>query len=332
MKSPLVSVIIVNWNGGEVFTNCLESLGRIDYPRWELIVVDNGSTDGTEKKATLKNKTNQGFAPANNQGVKIAKGEYILLLNNDTKVKKDFLTKMVIRMERDNFIGVVQPKIFMMDKVGYLDNAGSFLTRIGFLEHWGFGQKDSNEFSKEREIFSAKGACMLIRREVIEKIGLFDDDFISYFEESDFCWRVWLLGYKVIFYPDAQIYHKIGFTIRRLDVGNINFHYYKNRITSLVKNLGTLNLFIIVPIHVFISFGIAILFLVRGNINNSTLILKAIFWNVINLSVSLKKRKDIQEDRKMSDGELFSKLGRPVNFEKFFGDFKRVEEDLKRKC
>ncbi len=339
MKQPLVSIIIVNWNGGETFENCLKSLSKIDYSNWELIVVDNGSTDGSKKLAgrliktskVIENDKNVGFALANNQGAKIAKGKYILLLNNDTKVTSSFLSKLVARIEQDTTIGVVQPKIFMMDKKGYLDNAGSFLTRIGFLSHWGFGKKDSKEFQDEREIFSAKGACMLIRHEVIEKVGLFDPDFISYFEESDFCWRVWLAGWKILFVPSAKIYHKVGFTIRRLDVSKINFDYYKNRICSLIKNLEIINLITIGLVHCFISIGIACVFFIIGQPKSSRMIFAALIWNIRNLPQTLKKRQKISELRKVSDSELFNKLSAKVDFAKFFGDFKRVGEDIKRK-
>ncbi len=341
-KFPLVSIIIVNWNGGKVFEDCLKSLSKIDYPNWELIVVDNGSSDGSEKLASnppagragfhlIKNKTNLGFARANNQGYRRAKGKYILLLNNDTRVITTFLTRLVERMEQEISLAVIQPKIFMMDKPRYLDNAGSFLTRTGFLEHWGFGQKDSKEFEKEREVFSTKGACMLIRRQVIEEIGLFDADFISYFEESDFCWRVWLAGWKVLFYPKAKIDHKVGYTIKRLDVGNINYHYYKNRISSLIKNLGFKNLLFILPFHLFLSMGILFLFFIRGQVNNSLMIAKALVWNLSHLAQTLEKRKIIQKERKRTDKGLFEKLLVPVNFAKFYKDFKRVEADIKIK-
>lgn len=338
---PLVSIIIVNWNGGEVFGNCLTSLSKIDYPNWELIVVDNGSSDGSLQKLQevkipklhiIKNKVNVGFAPANNQGYKKARGKYILLLNNDTEVTPTFLSKLVDRMEQDISIGVVQPKIFMMRRPGHLDNAGSFLTRIGFLEHWGFGRKDGPEFDKEREIFSAKGACMLIQRRVIEEVGLFDKDFVSYFEESDFCWRVWLAGYKVLYFPKTNIDHRIGYTIRRLDVAQINYDYYKNRINSLVKNLEFPNLITILPAHLFSSVGIAILFLARRQSQSFIMIIKAIFWNVGRLPKTLRKRKQIQNTRKISDHELFLKLMKRVDWKKFYLDFKRVKKDIERKA
>lgn len=346
-KFPLVSIVMANWNGGKVYEKCLRSIERITYPKWELIVIDNGSTDGTtelslnpkfeinnplrgRKTKLIKNKTNVGFAPANNQGYGVSNGKYILLLNNDTLVEKNFLEVMVEKMEREPDLGVLQPKIKMMDNPKILDNAGSFLTRIGFLQHWGFMKKDSKQFSREREVFSVKGACMFIRRSAIEKVGLFDNDFMSYFEESDFCWRAWLAGYRSIFYPKTFILHKVGFTIRRLDVGNLNWHYYKNRIASLIKNLGGANLLIVLPAHIFVSFGISLAFLFKGQPQSSAIIWKAFWWNIVNLKKTLAKRRRIQKMRKLSDREIFSKLSVPVNWRAFFGDFKRVEKDLQK--
>ena len=334
---------MANWNGGDVFNSCLKSLSQINYPNWELIVIDNGSSDGTtalsldrrfniKRTYLVKNKINVGFAPANNQGVKIAKGEYLLLLNNDTLVDKDFLNIMVDKMENDPSVGVMQPKIRMMDTPGYLDNAGSFFTKIGFLHHWGFGKKDSREFDQERDVFATKGACMLIRQAVLDKTdGLFDDDFVSYFEETDFCWRVWLIGLRVIYFPNTQIRHKVGFTIKRLDVGSLNYHYYKNRICSLIKNLSLGNLIVILPAHLFISTGISLAFLVKGQFKNFSIIWKAIWWNIVNFKQTLKKRMKVQKERVISDKTIFSKLLVPVDWKSFYGDFRRIEKDLNKK-
>jgi GT2 family glycosyltransferase len=337
---PLVSIIIANWNGGKIFEKCLFSLTKLRYSKWELIIVDNGSNDGTAKLAAdkkfefkkvrvIQNKTNLGFAIANNQGYKVSRGKYLLLLNNDTLVDPDFIKILVEEMERYEDLAVVQPKIKIMDNPHYLDNAGSFLTRIGFLHHWGFMQKDGRGFNKSREIFAAKGACMLIRKNVVEKIGLFDEDFMSYFEESDFCWRVWLSGARVLYYPQTSILHKVGFTIKRLDVSNLNWHYYKNRISSLIKNLDFFNLLTILPIHIAISLGILLAFLLKGQFKNALIIWKALKWNVINLPKTLLKRKETQNLRKISDKIIFGKLSVPVDWKSFFKDFKRVEKDLK---
>lgn len=342
-KYPLVSIIMANWNGGVIYENCLQSLSWINYPNWELIVIDNGSSDGTtslsldhrfdiKKTHLIKNKINVGFAPANNQGVEIAKGNYLLLLNNDTLVNPDFLNVMVDKMEREKDLGVMQPKIRMMDTPGYLDNAGSFFTRIGFLHHWGFGKRDSREFDREREVFATKGACMLIKRSVLNATeGLFDDDFVSYFEETDFCWRVWLSGFRVLYYPRTEIRHKVGFTIKRLDVGNLNYHYYKNRICSLIKNLSLRNLVTILPVHLFISLGISFAFLMKGQFSSFLIIWKAIWWNIANFSLTIKKREKVQKSRAVSDEIIFSKLLVPIDWKSFLGDFKRIEKDLRKK-
>ena len=340
-KYPLISIIIANWNGGGVYEECLYSLSRINYPNWELIVVDNGSNDGTtelslspkfkiKSSKLIRNKANLGFAPANNQGNKIAKGKYLLLLNNDTLVDPSFLNILVEKMEKEKDLGVIQPKVRIMDNPEYLDNAGSFITTIGFLHHWGFMQKDRQEFNKEREVFTIKGACMLIRKSIVGKIGLFDPDFMSYFEESDFCWRVWLAGSRVLFYPKTYIFHKVGFTIKRLDVGNLNWHYYKNRICSLIINLGVGKLLIILPVHLIVSLGISFAFLFKGQFKNALIIWKAILWNILNLDKTLKKRIKVQNVRAVSDKFIFDKLSVPVDWKSFFTDFKRIEKDLKK--
>ena len=346
-KYPLVSIIIVNWNGEALLEDCLTSLTRMSYKNWELIVVDNASKDKSVdvinrfkpkgiRLELIVNKENLGFVGGNNQGVKVAHGKYVLLLNNDTTVKKDLLNVLVARIENDAKIAVVQPKILMMDDPRYLDNAGSFITKIGFLRHWGFQSLDSKEFDKETEIFAAKGACMLIRKDLISRIGLFDPDFFMYFEESDFCFRVWLAGYKILYYPKTAIYHKVGFSIKRSDVWQLNYHYYKNRITSLIKNLDNLNFILVVPLHIVLSLGISFIFLLRGGTKNSLLIVRAIWWNVIHLPETLHKRQEVQKLRKVSDEYIFKTVGRKVNLIKillfkdnFFKDFKRIEKDIK---
>lgn len=340
-NKPLVSIIIVNWNGGEVFEDCLKSLNKVSYPNWELIVVDNNSTDKSDlcpqklitkakKVKILKNKSNLGFAPANNKGLKYCKGRYVLLLNNDTKVERNFLSKLIARIEEDDDVGIIQPKMRFMDDPKRLDNAGSFWTRIGFLDHWGFGELDSKEYDQEKIVFAAKGACMLIRREVITKAGgLFDKKYASYFEESDFCWRAWLVGYKVLYYPKAAILHKVGFTIKRLNTVENNYHYYKNRIRAIIKNLSLPNLIITLSLHTFFSIGIFVAYLFKLNFSSAFMVPRAYVWNILNISNTLKERRKVQKMRVVSDKKVFTQVSRPVNLVKFFTTFLRVGKDIK---
>lgn len=336
-NKPLVSIIIVNYNGKDVLLTCLKSLEDLSYPNYELILVDNGSTDGSLKALAklntkftlLQNDRNLGFAPANNQGVKVAKGEYLLLLNNDTIVSPDLLDKMVAKMESVKAIGAMQPKIYLMDKPGYLDNAGSFLNTIGFSNHWGFGQKDDPEFSKEREIFAAKGACLLTRASIVKKVGLFDDAFGSYFEESDYCWRVWMAGWKVLYYPETFIYHKVGFTSSKQSAVDINYHSLKNRLASFIKNFQTINLIKYLGIHSIFLMGLVVIYLLKLQFKKVAMILKAFAWNAVNFPVTLAKRHEIQRIRTKPDSKVLPIIMQATNFSDMLSHFKKVEKNFK---
>ncbi len=338
-SNSLVSIIIVNWNGGKIFRDCLISLKKINYPNWELIVVDNDSSDGSEKiprdwfkKLTLiKNKRNIGFALANNLGFEKTRGEFILLLNNDTKIPPDLLDKLVRRLGQEKELGIVQPKIVLMDNPGYLDNCGSYLTSIGFLEHWGFFKKDGPEFNREKYVFSTKGACMLIRKEIIEEIGLFDEDFGSYFEESDFCWRVWLAGWKVIYYPGVSIKHKLAFSAKRRNPFLITYDSYKNRICSILKNLELKNMLKILSAHFLVLEVLTIYFLLKLQFRRAWIIQKAIYWNLVKIKETIKKRTRIAKFRKLPDREVLQYILKPLNPKVFLDSLVRLESDFKER-
>lgn len=339
-KLPQVSIIIVNWNGGKIFKNCLKSLEKLLYPNWELIIVDNGSNDNSEllykevhlnakRVKLLKNKTNLGFAEANNQGYKVSKGEFVLLLNNDTKITPNFLNVLLKSFEKDKKLGVVQPKIKVMDKKDRLDNSGTFLTKTGFLEHWGYMEKDGKEFNKEKYIFSAKGACMLTKREVIDKVGLFDKDFGSYFEESDFCWRAWLAGWKVKYIPNTYIYHKVGFTSKKMSQIDVNYVSLKNRICSFCKNLDQKNLFLILGTHIIIIIGLGVYYLIKLEFSKSSMVFRALSWNITNIDKTRKKRYKVQKLRTKKDDEIFKYFMHKVDWSKQFSHFRKVEANFK---
>ncbi len=317
----LVSVIIVNWNGVEHLKKCLPSLYNQSHKKIEVIVVDNGSTDGSVKWARknypntkiLVNKKNLGFAEGNNVGYEICQGEYVLFLNNDTQVTKTFLTNLVMVLESNQKIGGVQSKILFMDNHNQLDSVGSFLTYTGFLYHLGVYVNNSEEFDKQKIIYSAKGACMMFRKDILDEIKvegeIFDSRFFAYFEESDLCHRVWLAGYKIMFVPKSVIYHKFGATSIKLRKPFIEYHSYKNRINSYIKNLGAGMLFRILPFHIAICEVLSLVFLFRGNWQISLSIQKAIWWNIKNIRPTIKKRMVVQRQiRKVSDSVIFDHL------------------------
>lgn len=313
MINGLVSIIIVNWNQRDITLDCLRSLKKATYPKIEIIVVDNGSTDGSVEAISkefpevifIRNRENLGFAKPNNMGFKKAKGDFILLLNNDTKITPNLITKLVSVLESNHDIGVVQPKIYMMDFPGRNDLVGTYLTPTGFVYYFGYWKKDAPKYLKRRNIFFAKGAAMMTKREVIKKVGLFDNDFVTYFEEYDFCWRVWLAGYRVVYEPSAIVYHKVAFTSRNLEKRYTIELTFRNRIATLIKNLSWPYLIWLLPVHLGICLGLIFYYLLI-DYHLSIAVLIAIFWNIKNLEVNLIKRKKVQTlIRKKDDREVF---------------------------
>jgi GT2 family glycosyltransferase len=318
MKKPLVSILIVNWNGADLLPACLNSLRKQKYKSIEIIINDNNSTDNSlevikkyKDIIVIKSKDNFGFAGGNNIALKKAKGKYVLLLNTDTVVTKDFLEKLVISMESDPTLGVVQPKFFYdnddFPEKNIINSIGAYLTNTGFLYYPGYGKKDKRAiYNKKSEVFSAYGACMLIRKDVIDKVGLFDNDYFLYFEETDFCMRVWLSGWRIEYIPGIVIYHKGGVSTKKQGMERIYFHSFKNRICTYIKNFDPQNLLAILPLHVFVCEVTSFLYLITGRPKYFLAIQKAFFWNITNLGKTLVKRKIVQNKfRKVRDKDYF---------------------------
>lgn len=315
--SELVSIIIINFNGENNLLRCLRSVVNLSYLPFEVIVVDNASADssvvsakkffGSHKEIPFMlvcNRKNEGFARANNIGFEKAKGNYILLLNNDTIVDSQFLRRLLSTLLESDKNGVVQPKIVFL-KSKKLQSGLTFLTNTGVIRYVGYGaDPNKKSFNNKSYIFSANGACLLTRREVIEKAGLFDDDFFAYYEESDFCHRAWLAGFKVLYEPSALVFHEGGQTSNKLGKSFIFFHSFKNRLTSIIKNFELVNIGYMLPFTLTGYFFLVFYYLLTGKFFLSSSLVKAMTWNLINISATMRKRKFIQNKvRKVRDGD-----------------------------
>lgn len=312
--NKLISVIIVNWNGEKWLSKCLSSISKQDYKQFEIIFVDNGSTDNSvsyvkknfPKVKVILNKENLGFAGGNNVGYKHAKGEYIFLLNNDTWVEKDFLKKTISAFDKIPRLGSVQPKIVLMNDPQKLDAVGSYWTDSSFLYYYGFGKNSQEKkYNKNMPFFSNKGAAMLFKKELVDKIGLFDDDFWCYYEETDFCHRVWLAGYECWYYPEAVVHHAMGGTSLRFDSSFVQFHNFKNKLLSFLKNFEVKNLITILPIYILLNILISFVWLFQGKYKHFLALYRSIGWNISHMQETMQKRKTVQLLRKKSDGEIF---------------------------
>jgi len=222
VEAKLVYVVIVNWNRARDTIECLEALANLDYTNYRLLVIDNGSTDGSPEaiKAAfpavevIVNEDNLGFGRANNIGIEHALqqgADYVFLLNNDALVDKRLLTELVVVGESDPQIGMLVPKIYYHGEERRLWSAGArwrrFPPRVTII---GFGREDGPAYSVQQEVDFATGCAMLIKREVFERAGLFDPAFFMYHEDYDFSARVRRAGYRIVYVPQAVVWHKVS--------------------------------------------------------------------------------------------------------------------------
>lgn len=310
MTTNLVSIVIPNWNGRKFLAPCLESLLAQSYKNIEIIVVDNGSQDGSCE--FLKNEFpqvnlialdhNTGFSVAVNKGIKASVGNFVALINNDTKADIYWLEKMVNALTNHTEIGSVACKMLSLDNPKLIDGAGDGLRRGGLPGRIGHGQLDVGQFDQERYVLGACGGAVLYRKSMLEDIGLFDEDFFAYLEDVDLALRAQSAGYKCLYVPEAIMYH--------LGCGTTGSGYNKlvvrlscrNNINMMVKNFPTPILCEFLPQIIFWqSYYLAAVIIRKGSI---LAWLSGVFDALRLLPKMLHKRKQINEKRKLSLQDL----------------------------
>ncbi len=214
---PLASVIIPHWNGRHHLDDCLNSLRRQTMSDFELILVDNGSTDGSQEYLRdnfpevrlLELGENRGFTGACNAGYAAAEGEFVLLLNNDTEVVEDWLANIIDAFRRNPRVGVIASKMLLFDQRDHFHTAGDFYRLDGRPGNRGIWQKDQGQYDQEELVFGACGGAAAYRRAMTEEIGFLDDSFYFSCEDVDISWRAHLAGWDVLYLPTAVVYHKL---------------------------------------------------------------------------------------------------------------------------
>ena len=319
MKAPKVSILIVNYNGKKWLQGCLDSLFAQTCQDFEIILVDNASSDdsvefvnaGYPDVRIISNTENLGFAGGNNAGIKEAKGLFVLLMNNDTVTEPDYLERFLEAFYEIPSLGAASSKIVLMDDRNKLDLCGAYWTDMTFLYLYGFHKQASAEqYNRSQPVFSNQGVSMLIRKDVLDEVGFFDEDFWCYYEETDLCHRIWLAGYECWYYPQAVIYHAVGETSSGFENSFIQYHNIKNMLMSFIKNFEAKTLLRVVPLFITSNLLLSLVWLLQGKFKHSLAVLKALSWNVTNLKANLRKRKRIQTSRKITDRELFSVVKR----------------------
>ena len=210
-----VTVVIPNWNGQSLLPLCLTSLRRQSFRDFETLVVDNGSTDGSRELLArdfpevrvISLGENRGFSAAVNAGIRASEAGYVALLNNDTEQEADWLAELVAAADATPEAGSFASKLLDYGDRRVLDGAGDVLRRSGLPYRLGHGELDRGQHEQPRFVFGACAAAALYRRSMLEKIGLFDEDFFAYCEDGDLSFRAQLAGYRCLYAPEAVVYH-----------------------------------------------------------------------------------------------------------------------------
>lgn len=320
------AIIVVTYNGRKYLPDCLSSITKQDYKgEYPIIIVDNCSADGTVECVKTRypdvyvivNKENVGFARGNNIGIEQAWRlgcQAVVLLNQDTVACENFLSELIKAAYSDASIGAAQSLLLLHPKKDLINSTGN---RLHYL---GFGYADNYKINKDEvlpsledglpEIAYPSGAAVLFKREALEKIGMFDEEFFMYNEDADLGWRLWLAGFRVILAPKSVVWHKFSFA------KSIKSYYYmeRNRWMFLIKNFSLKSLVLIMPILLLTEMGIDAFSIINGFWRQR---LKAgiYIYNPSNWSRLLAKRKKVQTLRKVSDKKLAYLLTCEIHFQ-----------------
>ena len=304
LDEPLVSVVVVNYNGRHLLEDCFRSLTQQTYGNYEIILVDNGSKDDSTsfvkehypKVNIVQLSSNTGFAGGTNAGIKEAKGEYILTLNNDTCVFSDFIEKLIQPMLQGPAVGMCSSKMISPDKK--INSTGICLSRSGAAWDRGGFEQDTGQYDHEEEVFGPCAGAALYRKTMLDEIGIFDEDFFLFMEDVDLAFRARLAGWKCIYTHEARVIHKHGGTA---SAGSDIAIYYGNRniLWYVVKNFPLWTLMISSPWIIGRNCGVIPYYLLQGK---HRVILKAKIDAIKGLHIMAGKRKTIKKS--VADGEI----------------------------
>lgn len=307
---PKVSIIVLNYNGMRFLDGCFQSLEKVDYPNFEVVMVDNKSTDDSVNLVkehyrwvrVIEAEDNNGFAAGNNIGIRETQGEYVFLLNNDTICTPDFLSKVVEIAESDPSIGIV----------------GAWALESRFRKY-----KEHIACRDPVQVSAVSGAAMLIKREVVENIGLLDEKCFLYWEDKEYGLRANLLGYRVIASRSAFVYHLVNSTGLPTKERWM-YEFVKNKIYIHLKLMSWVYLSFFLPYELLRSLGRMILYpsLARS-------VLKSWWWNLLNLNTTLHDRRKIRQAKKISDLDLIVLMFKDVLMQK--RDRKHLNKLLRNK-
>ena len=308
-SEPLVSIVILNYNAGKLLDDCIHSIHKTEKVNFEIILVDNASTDKSYKKYTQKfpdvnlieNSKNLGYCEGNNVGIRATKGEFVVVLNPDTIVNPNWLHEL-LNAYKKNGEGIYQPKILATTDHDMLLSSGQFIQLFGFGYSRGKGETHIEGSNNIEKIGYASGTCIFTSKKIIEKLNLFDPFLFAYHDDLDLCWRASMLGINSFYVPSSVIFHPIeGYSFKWS-----KFKFYlmeRNRQYCLLTHFSKSSYFKMLPSLILVDFAVSLFYLKKGmfgtKIRTSLNILK-------NLTKISKKYEEIQSTRILSDKEIMN--------------------------
>lgn len=296
-QQPLISIITLNYNQTEVTCAFLESTRSLRYRNYEILVCDMASAVDPTPLITAGNypntrlllsKDNLGFAGGNNWGMRQAKGDFVFIVNNDTEVTPDLLHRLLEPFYADESIGVTCPKIKYFDHPSLIQYAGfnpmnkftGRTTSIGTLE------EDKGQYDVSGPTFGAHGCAMMVKREVLDKVGMFPEKFFLYYEEWDWSARILKAGFKIWYTAPAVIYHKESISVGKNNPMKVYYHT-RNRILYMRRNAGFFQLLVFIIFFVLFTLPKnTLMYLIRKQFTHLKYFLKGVFWNLHSSSYS----------------------------------------------
>jgi GT2 family glycosyltransferase len=315
---PLVSIVVVSWNSAALLPRCLDSLARQTFADFEVILVDNGSsdggTDGLEQKypqlalQVERLPANQGFAKANNLGARRARGRWLALLNTDAFPEPGWLDKILEAAGKFPEFSFFSSRQIQLNQPDLLDGAGDEYHISGLAWRRFYNYKAQEYGLREEEVFGACGAAAVFPREDFIRAGGFDEDFFSYFEDVDLSFRLRLAGGRCLYVPQAVVHH-VGSASTGKTSRFAIYHGHRNMVWTFFKNMPGPLLWVCLPLHILLNLVFVASFLLKGR---GPAILRAKWDAVYGLPAILRKRTQIQRHRKATIGAVWRGMNRDL--------------------
>ena len=314
--NPLISIIILNYNAGNLLIDCVDSIQKSIYTNFEIILVDNVSKDNSHKKCKekfssinlIENKENLGYCEGNNVGLREAKGEFIVVLNPDTIVDNNWLDEL-LKAYQENGEGLYQPKFLAISDKSMLLSTGQMIQLFGFGYSRSKGDKDKKFFEKLEQINYASGTCLFTSKKILDKIGLFDPFLFAFHDDLELCWRAALNKIKSFYAPKSIVYHPIEGTSFKWSPLKFKL-MERNRKYCLLTLYDRNTFYKMLPALIAVDIAVSFFYLSKGLIKMKIL---ADIEIIKNLKIINRKYYENQKNKNISDKEIIYSFKNEVN-------------------